>query len=83
MPDAEFPMVLTTGRLLEHWHTGSMTRRATVLDDLDCAPDSTGISHCHNPLLLADGRRVEIVHPHSMAVVPCLTRGEHVRLGWQ
>ncbi|MEM9145967.1 MAG: formate dehydrogenase subunit alpha [Pseudomonadota bacterium] len=31
-PDAEFPMILTTGRQLEHWHTGSMTRRAQVLD---------------------------------------------------
>ena len=31
-PDAEFPMILTTGRQLEHWHTGSMTRRASVLD---------------------------------------------------
>jgi formate dehydrogenase major subunit len=28
-------MVLTTGRQLEHWHTGSMTRRASVLDDLE------------------------------------------------
>jgi hypothetical protein len=28
-PDAEYPMVLITGRQLEHWHTGSMTRRAT------------------------------------------------------
>src|SRR4029434_6696487 len=34
-PDAAFPMVLTTGRQLEHWHTGSMTRRARVLDDLE------------------------------------------------
>ena len=32
MPDANFPMILTTGRQLEHWHTGSMTRRASVLD---------------------------------------------------
>ena len=32
VPDADFPLVLTTGRQLEHWHTGSMTRRATVLD---------------------------------------------------
>jgi formate dehydrogenase major subunit len=31
-PDEEYPMILTTGRLLEHWHTGSMTRRASVLD---------------------------------------------------
>ncbi|MBV9554964.1 MAG: formate dehydrogenase subunit alpha [Alphaproteobacteria bacterium] len=34
-PDAEYPMVLTTGRQLEHWHTGAMTRRATVLDDIE------------------------------------------------
>jgi formate dehydrogenase major subunit len=35
MPDDDYPMVLTTGRLLEHWHTGAMTRRATVLDTLE------------------------------------------------
>ena len=35
MPDAEFPMVLTTGRQLEHWHTGSMTRRSSTLDALE------------------------------------------------
>ncbi|MBK7546358.1 MAG: formate dehydrogenase subunit alpha [Rhodoferax sp.] len=34
-PDADFPFVLITGRQLEHWHTGSMTRRATVLDALE------------------------------------------------
>ena len=35
VPDAEYPMILTTGRQLEHWHTGSMTRRATVLDAVE------------------------------------------------
>ena len=34
-PDADFPFVLITGRQLEHWHTGSMTRRATVLDAIE------------------------------------------------
>ena len=34
-PDADYPMVLTTGRQLEHWHTGSMTRRAKVLDAVE------------------------------------------------
>jgi formate dehydrogenase major subunit len=34
-PDAEFPMVLTTGRQLEHWHTGAITRRARVLDEIE------------------------------------------------
>jgi formate dehydrogenase major subunit len=47
-PDAEFPMVLITGRQLEHWHTGSMTRRASVLDAIE--PDPTALVH---PLDLA------------------------------
>jgi formate dehydrogenase major subunit len=34
-PDREFPFVLITGRQLEHWHTGSMTRRAAVLDAIE------------------------------------------------
>ncbi|WP_170454327.1 formate dehydrogenase subunit alpha [Ruegeria arenilitoris] len=34
-PDEEFPMIATTGRQLEHWHTGSMTRRAKVLDAVE------------------------------------------------
>ena len=47
-PDAEYPMVLITGRQLEHWHTGSMTRRATTLDTLE--PDTVALVH---PLDLA------------------------------
>ena len=35
VPDADYPMILTTGRQLEHWHTGSMTRRTKVLDGLE------------------------------------------------
>src|SRR4029079_12688098 len=35
LPDGEYPMVLSTGRVLEHWHTGSMTRRASVLDQIE------------------------------------------------
>ncbi len=34
-PDDEYPMIATTGRQLEHWHTGSMTRRAKVLDAVE------------------------------------------------
>ncbi len=34
-PDEEYPMIATTGRQLEHWHTGSMTRRAAVLDAVE------------------------------------------------
>jgi formate dehydrogenase major subunit len=34
-PDADFPMILTTGRQLEHWHTGAITRRSRVLDEIE------------------------------------------------
>ncbi len=52
-PDAEYPMVLITGRQLEHWHTGSMTRRATVLDAIEPDP----IAHVHPLDLQALGGR--------------------------
>ncbi|GAB3403843.1 formate dehydrogenase subunit alpha [Massilia agilis] len=42
-PDADYPMVLITGRQLEHWHTGSMTRRTAVLDALE--PDPVALVH--------------------------------------
>jgi formate dehydrogenase major subunit len=42
-PDADYPMVLITGRQLEHWHTGSMTRRASVLDAIE--PDPVALVH--------------------------------------
>jgi formate dehydrogenase major subunit len=57
-PDAEYPMVLITGRQLEHWHTGSMTRRASALDALE--PDPVALIH---PLDLAaiGGRPGDVV----------------------
>ena len=36
--NSDFPLILSTGRLLEHWHTGTMTRRAVVLNDLEPEP---------------------------------------------
>ena len=42
-PDEEYPFVLITGRQLEHWHTGAMTRRATVLDAIE--PEATALIH--------------------------------------
>jgi formate dehydrogenase major subunit len=43
LPSAEYPMVLTTGRQLEHWHTGAMTRRAGYLDALE--PEAVASLH--------------------------------------
>jgi len=38
VPDKNYPLVLTTGRLLEHWHTGSMTSRSKVLSTIEPQP---------------------------------------------
>ncbi len=42
-PDDAYPLVLITGRQLEHWHTGSMTRRSQVLDAIE--PDPVAMFH--------------------------------------
>jgi formate dehydrogenase major subunit len=43
LPDDEFPFVLNTGRYREHWHTGTMTRRAKALDAL--SPEALADMH--------------------------------------
>ena len=40
-PDTDYPFVLTTGRQLEHWHTGAMTRRASKLDAIEPTPSAS------------------------------------------
>ena len=68
LPDAEFPIVLVTGRLLEHWHTGSMTRRSRALDALEPEAfvelhpnDGTHLGIAEGDFVLARSRRGEIV----------------------
>jgi formate dehydrogenase major subunit len=41
LPDPEYPFVLITGRQLEHWHTGAMTRRSAVLDAIEPVPTAS------------------------------------------
>ncbi|MFG0333476.1 MAG: formate dehydrogenase subunit alpha, partial [Maioricimonas sp. JB049] len=60
LPDAEYPLILNTGRVLEHWHTGSMTRRSRALDAIQ--PNAFVAIH---PLELQqlgipDGARVQV-----------------------
>ncbi len=38
MPDEEYPLVLTTGRMLEHWHTGAISRHAPALNAQEPEP---------------------------------------------
>ena len=61
IPDDEYPFVFCTGRLLEHWHTGSMTRRVPELDNalpealLDMNPADM------EELGIKDGDRVKVI----------------------
>jgi formate dehydrogenase major subunit len=60
-PDAEYPLVLITGRQLEHWHTGSMTRRATVLDALEPAATASMCSADMARMQLQPGQSIRVV----------------------
>ena len=66
-PDAEYPFVLITGRQLEHWHTGSMTRRATVLDAIEpmataslCGADLLEMGLAAGDVITIQSRRGEV-----------------------
>jgi formate dehydrogenase major subunit len=66
-PDHDYPMVLITGRQLEHWHTGSMTRRTAVLDAIEPEPvasmnpqDLTGLSVTPGEVITVESRRGRI-----------------------
>lgn len=60
LPDAEYPLLLSTGRLLEHFHTGSMSRRSAVLDDI--VPRGAIEIHPEDAAKLgvADGKQVSV-----------------------
>ncbi|RFO98081.1 formate dehydrogenase subunit alpha [Rhodoferax lacus] len=66
-PDADFPFVLITGRQLEHWHTGSMTRRAVVLDAIEpmataslCGADLVALGLEAGDVVTVQSRRGEV-----------------------
>ncbi|WP_341907080.1 formate dehydrogenase subunit alpha [Polaromonas sp. YR568] len=66
-PDADYPFVLITGRQLEHWHTGSMTRRATVLDAIEpmataslCGDDLQALGLAPGDVVTVQSRRGQV-----------------------
>ena len=68
LPDPEYPCILITGRLLEHWHTGALTRRAATLDALEPEPlvfvsptdaDSLGLQEGQHVRLRSRRGRIE------------------------
>jgi formate dehydrogenase major subunit len=84
-PDSNFPMVLITGRQLEHWHTGSMTRRAIMLDAIEPEPvaslhplDLEAIGVQPGEVITVESRRGEISlyaraddgTPHGAVFIP-------------
>ena len=60
LPDPQFPMVLSTGRQLEHWHTGAMTRRASMLDALEPGPVANLSRADIAKLGIAPGERIRV-----------------------
>ena len=77
--DAEYPFLLTTGRVLEHWHTGAMTRHASMLDAI--TPEALAALHpvdAHR-LGIADGDMVNLVTHHgAVCVKASLSREVHM-----
>jgi formate dehydrogenase major subunit len=60
LPDDEFPFVLTTGRMLEHWHTGAMTRRASNLNSLQPIPVASLNPHQLGKLGMGPGDTIKV-----------------------
>jgi formate dehydrogenase major subunit len=69
VPDAHYPFVLITGRQLEHWHTGSMTRRSEVLHAVEPMPT---VSMC--------GADLQALGVQAGDVVTVASRRGHVSL---
>jgi formate dehydrogenase major subunit len=63
--DGDYPFVLTTGRVLEHWHTGAMTRHASMLDALAPLPLVNLHPDDAAPLGIRDGQTVELATRHG------------------
>jgi formate dehydrogenase major subunit len=84
-PDEAYPFVLITGRQLEHWHTGSMTRRSGVLDAIEplataslCGADMAKLGLQAGDVITVRSRRGQVtIHlrrddgtPHGTVFIP-------------
>ncbi len=69
-PDAEFPLVMTTGRVLAQYHTGTMTRRSTILEDVDRGPHIEISSEDASELSIRDGDEVQAVTRRGSITLP-------------
>ena len=60
LPDNEFNFILITGRQLEHWHTGSMTRRASILHQIEPDPNANMCLEDMNKLGVSEGDLITV-----------------------
>jgi formate dehydrogenase major subunit/formate dehydrogenase alpha subunit len=60
LPDKRYPLILTTGRVLEHFHTGTMTRKAAGLEAMAPAPFVEVNPQDAKQLGVKDGDRVKV-----------------------
>jgi len=76
-PDGEFPFWLCTGRVLEHWHTGSMTRRVAELHR--AVPDATVFMHPDDAkkLGLQNGQPCKVMSRRGEITLRVETRGRN------
>jgi len=60
--------------------TSNAPIKGKVMSDSDCTPDANGLSHCHNIVQLANGKKITLVDTHNMQVNRCLGAGEQITL---
>jgi formate dehydrogenase major subunit len=71
LPDQEYPFVMNTGRQLYHWHTGTMTRRASGLDQREPTPIVEIHPDDARELGLRDGDAVRLTSRRNTMVSSC------------
>jgi nitrate reductase NapA len=76
-PDSDYPLWLCTGRVLEHWHSGSMTRRVPEL--YKAVPEAQVFMHKNDAkkLKLRDGQVAKITSRRGEIVATIETRGRN------
>jgi nitrate reductase NapA len=77
IPDKEYDLWLCTGRVLEHWHTGSMTRRVPELHR--AVPEAVIYMHPEDAKArkLQQGNKVKVVSRRGEIVLQVDTRGRN------
>ncbi len=80
LPDAEYPFILSTGRVLYQYHTGTMTRRSQVLEDADRGPIIEMNPADAARLQIIEGEEVDVASRRGTITLPVLVT-ERIRPG--